>query len=260
MEKIEKAYCISCGEEVEVEAVDLGIDGEELYRCSQCGAYLGTRKSLEKLSSIEEAEIQAPPEQITSQVQAKADFHSETSTVSDGAVPEMPVESQSAKELKSIAEDEILTPTPMPQPELPKIETIILAEDSELVTRILKEMIIKKNLSRRVISCKNGFDFIIHYIQNRLKQTPIGLVILDVIMPVLNGISTAVAMRAWERALGLKPVPILYFTSKRCDQVFKRVLQHTRPAMYINKGASQSAFHLEQRIEKVVNQLLKESF
>ena len=260
MKKLEKAYCLACGEQVPLETVDLGIEGEELYRCAYCGAYLGTRKSLEKVAqNPASAEIyMSAPEQVA--FQETGDFHSEESALSGGAIPEVPEKSPSAQQISPQVEDEVFTPAPTPEPEVPKLETIILAEDSELVTRILKEMIISKGLSRRVISCKNGFEFIIQYLQSRLEQIPIGLIILDVIMPVLNGISSAVAVRAWEKALNLKPVPILYFTSKRCDQTFKRVLQHTRPAMYINKGGSERAVMLEQRIEKVVNQLLKESF
>ena len=262
MKEPEKAYCLACGEQVPLEKVDLGIEGEELYRCAYCGAYLGTKKSLEKIAeNPASAEIfisaPAPAPESTQQME---DFHSEESSLAGGAIPEVPNASLSARQITTQAEDEVFTPAPTPEPELPKLETIILAEDSELVTRILKEMIIAKKLSKRVISCKNGFEFIIEYLKSRTEQIPIGLIILDVIMPVLNGISSAVAIRAWEKALNLEPVPILYFTSKRCDQTFKRVLQHTRPAMYINKGNIERAVQLEQRIEKVVNQLLKESF
>ncbi len=258
MADLEKAYCISCGEETRLEKVDLGIEDGQLYRCAQCGAYLGTEKALLEAGKKPEASPAHVQAQRTEPA-APADFHSETSTVGTGPIPEIPGPGAPAGQLPACATDDILTPDPAAEPS-PKLETIILAEDSELVTRILKDMILRKGLSGRVISCKNGFDFVINYLSSRRAQVSIGLIILDVIMPVLNGISASVAVRAWEKALGLEPIPILFFTAKRCDETFKRVIQYARPAIYINKGVSESAANLELRIEKVINQLLKESF
>lgn len=262
MSEAQKAYCISCGEMVVLEKVNLGIEDEDLFRCSQCGAYLGTTKSLEKIAqSLDTATAPEPPAKYHEHALSnQGDFDPETSLVSSGPIPEVPHEGATASLIKSRAEDEVFPVAEQAKPDLPKLETIILAEDSELVRSILKDMIVKKGLSRRVISCDNGFEFVINYIENRTNKTPLGLAILDVVMPVLNGISAAVSARAWEKALGLEPIPILFFTGKRCDDTFKRVIQHTRPAMYINKGTSESATHLETRIEKVINQLLKENF
>jgi CheY-like chemotaxis protein/DNA-directed RNA polymerase subunit RPC12/RpoP len=257
----DKAYCISCGEEVALEKVNLGIDGEDLYRCAQCGAYLGTAQSVEQLAqTLENAEVQNPPPQFQEHIPIPEGFDPETSLLSSGPIPEVPKGMAPAGEFQPAAEQEVFTQDERPAQELPKMETIIIAEDSELVRTILKEMIVRKGLSRRVISCNNGFEFIISYLENRANKVPIGLAILDVVMPVLNGISAAVAARAWEKALGAQPVPFLYFTSKRCDDTFKRVIQHTRPSMYINKGASDTAAQLELRIEKLIKQLLKENF
>jgi len=263
MVELDRVFCIACGEETPLEKVDSGIGEEEVYKCAHCGAYLGTRKTLEAI--IQNPDLSRPgippqlrtPEPIT---KIGDEFHPETSSVAGGLMPQILHESAPASQFPTSAEDEILTPEPTLESSGPKLEAVILAEDSELVSRILKEMIVRKGLSGRVISCKNGFDFVISFLKSRQEKVNPGLIIMDVIMPVLNGISAAVAIRAWEKALNLEPIPILFFTGKKCDETFKRVLQYSRPAMYINKGASESAVSLEARIEKVVNQLLKESF
>jgi len=258
----ERAYCISCGEVVRLEKVNLGIEGEDLFRCSQCGAYLGTAKTVEQLGqSLETAEALTPPPLLQPELDpAASQFDPESSLLSAGPIPEVPSDTAPASQVQTRAEEEFAAPESEPTPEIPKLEAIIVAEDSELTRNILKEMIVGKGLSRKVISCNNGFEFIVNYIESRTNKVPLGLAILDVIMPVLNGISAAVAARAWEKAAGYTPLPFLYFTSKRCDDTFKRVIQHTRPSMYINKGASDSASQLEIRVEKVIRQLLKESF
>ncbi len=261
MADLENAFCISCGEESPVEKVDLGMEGDELYRCTNCGSYLGTRKTMEAFAQGQESsqEGRIPPG-VVLETPVPGDFQPENSSVSEGLIPEMPKGSEPASNFPAQPQDDIMTPEPGPERAAPKLESIILAEDSELVSRILREMIVRKGLSGRVISCKNGFEFVISYLKNRRDRVPIGMIILDVIMPVLNGISAAVAVRSWEKALKLDPIPILFFTGKRCDETFKRVLQYSRPAMYVNKGASEAAASLEQRIEKVIKQLLKESF
>ena len=60
-------------------------------------------------------------------------------------------------------------------------------------------------------------------------------------MPVVNGVNAAIAMRAIEKGYDLKkPIPILFFTAKQCDETFKKVLSYTTPAKYINKGTGTS--------------------
>jgi len=258
MSEPEKAYCIACGEIVPLEKVNLGIQGEDLFRCAQCGAYLGTAKSVEQMAqSLEKAEALTPPPILREQPAAPAEFDPETSLLSSGPIPEVP-RSRQASELAAAASDETFELGEKDEAEAAP-DCIILAEDSELTRSILKDMITRRGLSRRVISCSNGFEFVINYIKSRNDKLPIKLIILDVVMPVLNGISAAVASRAWEKTQGIDPIPLLYFTSKRCDETFKRVIQHTRPAMYINKGSSDSAVQLEIRIEKLINQMLKEN-
>jgi len=245
-----KVYCISCGEEVEAREISIGIAGEELLKCPHCNSFLGSKKSPQTLSQPAPAfplHLVEPPEP------EPGDFSVDDATGLDSEMAEMPGEFAAPAPAPLLEEN--LTEAPEPP-----IETIVLAEDVSLLREMLKDSLVERGLSRRVISCRNGYEFLSAYARSRQNEQAVGLVILDVIMPVLNGVSAAVALRAHEKGRNLSPAPILFFTSKRCDETFKKVLTFCRPAMYVNKGASSSPQHLQERVDKVITQLLKESW
>ncbi len=259
MDQKQKAYCICCGEDVPVEITSIGIIGEELLRCSHCGAYLGTTKKPQTLAEP----APAPPEHMPQEPLPGPEFSPDESAVGVSLLPEIPKdyapEKQGSAEIEPPAAPDS---EPDKDAEVPKppIEAILVAEDLELLRLMLEDMLIAKGLTRNVTSCENGFETVSTYIKNRKANINLGLVIMDVKMPLLNGIAAAVAQRAYEKGMGIAPVPILFFTSKRCDQTFRKAISYCRPAMYVNKGASESAHHLQDRVSKVIDQLLEQEW
>jgi len=245
-----RVYCISCGEEVDAKTVSIGIEGQDLLKCPHCNSFLGTMKTPQTLAQPAPSfplHLVEPPEP------PPADFSGDDSINPSEMLSELPAGTSSPGSRPLL--EESLTEAPEPP-----IDTIVLAEDVTLLREMLKDSLMERRLSHRVISCRNGYEFVSAYIRSRQGNRPVGLVILDVVMPILNGVSAAVALRAHEKGQGLTAAPILFFTSKRCDETFKKVLTFCQPAMYVNKGASSSPEHLQQRVDKVITQLLKESW
>ena len=146
-----------------------------------------------------------------------------------------------------------------PVEKLKTLQNVVAAEDSPVLLKTLSRMLVDKNITRGVEPCQNGEEFITAVVERLKKNLPISLVILDVNMPILNGINAAVILRAIERGFGKKrPAPILFFTSYRCDDTFKKVLKYCAPARYINKGTGSSSEEFAQRLYEVVCQLLAE--
>ena len=144
-------------------------------------------------------------------------------------------------------------------PALEPLENVIVVEDTALLREILADILKNKQMTRHVVNCVNGSNFLSTFTAMLLKNSKVGLVILDVNMPIMNGANAAIAMRAVERAFGLgQPVPILFFTVKQCDEQFRKLLKFCSPAMYINKGQSATPLEMQERVDKVVIQLLKE--
>ena len=134
---------------------------------------------------------------------------------------------------------------------------MIAAEDTEGILRQLTKTLVDRKIAQSVLPALNGEECLIHYhramAQGRVPQ----LIILDVNMPILNGINAAIAIRAAERAAAsANPTPILFFTSTLCDDSFKRVLQFTAPARYLNKGAQGTPQEFADRLVQVLLRLL----
>lgn len=138
-------------------------------------------------------------------------------------------------------------------------EAILVSDDSSMIRELLCDFLTKNKLSKKVVPSKNGSDFITLFSRSISKKALYSLVVLDVGMPVLNGINAAIAMRAIEKALKMDPTPILFFTAHKCDEKFKRVLSHCKPAHYVNKGGGAKPDLLASRIGQVVKRLLKDS-
>ena len=143
--------------------------------------------------------------------------------------------------------------------QLKTLQHVVAAEDSTVLLKTVSRMLMDKKISKSVDACKNGEEFITTTVERLKKNQPISLAILDVNMPILNGINAAVIFRAIETGYGKKrPTPILFFTSYKCDDTFKKVLKYCKPAKYINKGAGSSPEQFAERLYQVVAQLLTE--
>lgn len=138
------------------------------------------------------------------------------------------------------------------------LRAIMVAEDSPTLLRKVGEMIEAKELARTVITCKNGEELLEKAVSRMQADLPVSLVILDVNMPILNGVNAAIALRSVERAMeGRHKAPILFFTSNRCDDTFKKVLNYCAPAHYINKGTGSSPEEFAKRLQGVICVLLQ---
>ena len=134
----------------------------------------------------------------------------------------------------------------------------MVAEDSPTLLRKVAEMLESKKIAQSVISCKNGQEFLETAVSRMKADLPISLAILDINMPILNGVNASIALRSVERAMeGGGKIPILYFTSHQCDAQLKKVLNYTAPAHYINKGTGSSPEEFANRLYEVIAGLLK---
>ncbi len=137
-------------------------------------------------------------------------------------------------------------------------KSILISDDSAMVRELITDMLKENGLTKDVIASKDGSDFITLFVKKISKKTPFSLVILDVSMPILNGVNAAIAMRAIEKALKMKSTPVLFFTAQKCDENFKKVLAYCKPALYVNKGVSSTPDLLASRVSQVIIKLLKD--
>lgn len=157
--------------------------------------------------------------------------------------------------------DSPTAPPPQAAPENPNatLGLVMAAEDTDGIRKTLVKLLSERGIAKQVVAAANGEELLTRYHQSVAAGQPPALLILDVNMPILNGINAAIGIRAAERAYGSPACPILFFTSAQCDDTFKSVLQFTAPARYLNKGAEGTPEQFAERLVVVLQRLLHPS-
>ncbi len=84
---------------------------------------------------------------------------------------------------------------------------IVLTVDDDLINlRLLKSMLLKSGFVSEVIEAKNGSDAVGHL----KSRDDIDLILLDIIMPVMNGLEMLQVVRADDN---LKQLPVIMLTT-----------------------------------------------
>ncbi len=100
-------------------------------------------------------------------------------------------------------------------------DLIILAVDDDMINlKLLKSMLMKTGKVKEVIEAKNGSDAI-GVLKNR---SDVDLILLDIIMPVMNGIEVLKIVRADDT---LQQLPIIVLTT-----------DETKKSEALNQGAN----------------------
>jgi CheY-like chemotaxis protein len=129
----------------------------------------------------------------------------------------------------------------------------LLAEDSPFTRKLLKGVIQKKAIATEVIDASNGLEFVSAYTKLMNENILPLFVILDLNMPIMDGLTAARTIRALEEQKGIPKVPIVFFSSIKADDSLRKQMQLLAPANYINKGTSSEPEKLAHRIEVLLN-------
>lgn len=134
---------------------------------------------------------------------------------------------------------------------------VLIAEDTVSIRDAVAATLESERIALEVGKAANGVEFI-SQATSRFKQgRQLSLVILDVEMPIMNGVQAARSLREVEKQLGVaKKTPILFFTSRKIDERFKQVLQQLQPSSFVNKGTSTNPADLALRVRRVLSVLL----
>jgi CheY-like chemotaxis protein len=264
-----ETYCPSCGLNVLAVADDSA--GARVWRCSACSLILkdegpspGAMAEL-KLGRIALTRMSASEALAKKAAAAPRREVRRTLLPDESQGIELPDVGSEEMVIQSFADDpeaaagsahaEVEIPIEPSFPPTPVFEQVLVAEDSALLREVIKDSLAEAGISRAVRSCGNGEEFLQAMAEGIGQQRVPDLAILDVGMPVLNGYYAAIALRAVERGLKVPPTPIVYFTARACDETFKKVLEYTQPARYLNKGADAAPPRIAARLVQVLASL-----
>lgn len=105
---------------------------------------------------------------------------------------------------------------PNTQPDLPL--SILLADDSKDNRELIHAFL--KDTSHRLDDAENGAIAVA-----RLKAGNYDLVLMDVQMPVMDGLEATRTIRAWKQERGLSRTPIVALTASALDEDVRRTLE-----------------------------------
>jgi CheY-like chemotaxis protein len=134
---------------------------------------------------------------------------------------------------------------------------VIVAEDSKYVRDIITDVIMTRNLSSHVMSFENGLEMITAFSKLVAEKASVSMAIIDLNMPVMDGITAARTIRAIEQQHKLAATPIVFFSATIADDALKAQMELLTPASYVNKGSDADPDKLAERVEHLVGYLLE---
>ncbi len=135
---------------------------------------------------------------------------------------------------------------------------VAIADDDRLFRTLLTDLLMERGLAEQVIPCESGTEFLTVAAERISQGLPIKLAILDIVMEHLDGVSTALALRAFESGLKVtQPIPILFLSGVPSDSTLKGIMNQYQPALYLNKGTDAIPDKLGPRLEQLIGYLLQ---
>ena len=114
-----------------------------------------------------------------------------------------------------------------------KLSRVVAAGYSDVQNNILIAALVRNQYTDIVDHCANGEEFLRRMTSLLHKKEPPKLIILEVNMPIMNGINSALCLRSIEKGIGGDKIPILFFTQKDLDDMFTRAIKFLTPAKYV---------------------------
>jgi CheY-like chemotaxis protein/DNA-directed RNA polymerase subunit RPC12/RpoP len=133
----------------------------------------------------------------------------------------------------------------------------LVADDSKYTRKIIEDLISEKHLSSEVLSFENGLELISSYSKLVAEKKAVRLAIIDLNMPVMDGVMAARTMRALEAQYNANTSPIVFFSAEKADQVLKEEMEKLEPANYVNKGSDPDPDKLASRVEYLLSYLVE---
>ncbi len=131
----------------------------------------------------------------------------------DLPLPAAAARDAAAQSLQSMGTDAAATPGPV------SVATVLVAEDNDTNRYLIAEIV--RRLGHRVVTVENGARAV-EYV-TAPAGNPVDLVLMDVQMPVMDGIAAARAIRAWSGAGAT--VPIHAITADQSSETRAEILQ-----------------------------------
>lgn len=126
------------------------------------------------------------------------------------------------------------------------------------VVSFVSKVLTERQLAGEVVTADSGMEFLTLFVERLSSAQPLRLAILGTPMPHLDGLSTALAMRAVERSFPLhEPTPIIFLYPAWTDDPLRGLISLCQPALYLSREGNPEESQLGERINQAVTHLLR---
>jgi CheY-like chemotaxis protein len=131
----------------------------------------------------------------------------------------------------------------------------LVAEDSQSLKDVIIKALSASGFSKNISAFSNGLELITAYSKLLSDKTPIDIAIIDLNMPVMDGLTAARTIRAMESQHKAPTTPIVFFSAVKADNFLKSQMELLGYTSYMNKGSDTGLERLAERVEQLIGYL-----
>lgn len=144
------------------------------------------------------------------------------------------------------------------QKPLAQIESYsLVTDDSNYTRKIIEDLLRAKKFSSQVMTFQNGLELVSAYAKLLNGKKMIDIAIIDLNMPIMDGLTAARLMRSLEAQNNTDKTPIMFFSAEKADENLRKQMENLDPANYVNKGSDPDPDKLVSRVESLISYLME---
>lgn len=132
---------------------------------------------------------------------------------------------------------------------------VLVADDSEHVRNVIVGALKARKCYSNIAAAENGLELTSDFSKLAAQKAQIDVAIIDLNMPIMDGLTAARTIRAIESQQKMAATPIIFFSAEKADDPLRAQMEILSPASYMNKGADPDPDSLAGRVEQLVGYL-----
>ncbi len=139
-----------------------------------------------------------------------------------------------------------------------KFDYVLFADDSKFTRKMIKDSLIEKDLANEILEYENGLELTAGFAKLASEHKVLdAVIIIDINMPVMDGIAAAKFLRNIESQKGIPHLPMAFFSSVKADEKLRDLLIELAPAHYVNKASDPDPDKLLERLEQLLSYFMQ---